>query len=90
MLQLLNKISSTVVISGKQVVYEVKNGELLVSGKKVLADLKIKTEGKILHYFDNEGELSAQEGRSIKDFVQTLFSDHILKFRGNKVVQNWK
>lgn len=90
MLKLLKELKDSVKISGKQVAFEVINGELFVSGKKVFSDLKIKKEGKILHYFDNDGELFAQKGRKLKDFVQTLFSDHILKFQGNKVVQNWK
>jgi hypothetical protein len=90
MLKILKSLKDSVKISGKQVVFEVKNGELIVSGKKVLADLKIKTEGKIFHYFDNDGELFAQEGTSLRDFVQTLFRDKLLKFQGNKVVQNWK
>ena len=88
MLKLMNNFKRNVKISGHDILLEIKNGKLFISGKLFFSDLLIKKQGKTIHYFDKYGELDSQENTKITDFVQTLFRDKLLKFRGDCVVQN--
>lgn len=88
MLKLVNNFRKNIKVSGHDILLETKNGKLFIAGKLFFSDLRIKTEGRIIHYFDKEGELDSQINTKITDFVQTLFRDKLLKFRGDNVVQN--
>lgn len=75
----------------KVVTYYVEENILYVNGINFFPDIILKLTEKRIQFFDKFGnKIDSLSLNSIEEYIQKIFTDRLLKFKGNRIVNCFK